>query len=246
MRQRRGRRAWGGRRAWYVRAALGGNRTAPLFRLRALLAGAAVAALAGSLAACGGESSSGGEEAAGRYPVKVTTTELPTRQRLGETALLRLGVRNTGERAVPALTVTISVGGRLGRASSLPFAIHDPQPGLAQPDRPVWVLAANYPKLAGSDEPGGAQSANQKTFDFGRLEPGETVEAVWKLSAVREGRYDLLYTVAAGLEGRAKAVTAAGTQPGGSFAVKISSVPQNTEVTDSGRVVEIQKPKRSE
>jgi hypothetical protein len=200
--------------------------------------------LVGTVAACGEGSSSGDEEVAGRYPVKVVTAELPTKQRLGETVLLRLGARNAGERAVPALTVTISVGGRLGRASSLPFAIHDPQPGLAQPDRPVWVLADRYPKLAGSTEPAGAQSANQKTFDFGRLEPGDTVEAVWKLSAVREGRYDLLYTIDAGLEGRAKAVTARGARPGGSFAVRISSAPPSTEVTDSGRVVEIPKRKR--
>ena len=153
--------------------------------------------------------------------------------------LQKLGVRNAGVRSVPALSMTISVGGRAGRTSSLPFTIHDPQPGLAQPDRPVWVLAATYPRLAGSAEPGGAQSANQKTFNFGRLEPDETVEAVWKLSAVKEGRFPLLYSVDASLGGEAKAVTNGGTRPGGSFDVEISSVPQDTEVTDSGRVVEI-------
>lgn len=194
----------------------------------------------GSLAACGGESSSGdAREAAGEYPVKVVTAKFPTAQRLGETVLLRLGVRNTGREAVPTLTVTISIGGREGRTSSFPFTINEPQPDLAQPDRPVWVLSAGYPKLAGSSKPGGAQSANQKTFNFGRLEPGDKVEAVWKLSAVKEGRFTVLYSVDAGLEGKAKAVTAAGAQPGGSFAVRISSVPQDTEVTDSGRVVEI-------
>jgi hypothetical protein len=198
-----------------------------------------VAALAGTLAACGGESSSGDAEAGGEYAVKVVRAEFPTEQKLGETVLLRLGVRNTGDQAVPALTMTISVGGRQGRTSSLPFTIHDPQPGLAQPDRPVWVLAATYPRLAGSSEPGGAQSANQKTFNFGRLGPDDTVEAVWKLSAVKEGRFPLLYSVDAGLGGEAKAVTGGGTQPGGSFAVEISSVPQDVEVTDSGQVVEI-------
>jgi len=198
-----------------------------------------VAVLATSLVACGDDSSSGEGEASGKYPVKVVTAEFPTEQKLGETVLLKLGVRNTGERAVPALTMTISVGGRAGRTSSLPFTIHDPQPGLAQPDRPVWVLAATYPRLVGSTEPGGAQSANQKTFNFGRLKPGETVEAVWKLSAVKEGRFPLLYSVDASLGGAAKAVTDGGARPGGSFAVEISSVPQDTEVTDSGQVVEI-------
>lgn len=217
-----------------------GNRTASRFRLRVLFACAATATLVGSLAACGGESSSGDAgEAAGEYPVKVVTAKFPTAQRLGETVLLRLGVRNTGREAVPALTVTISIGGREGRTSSFPFTINEPQPDLAQPDRPVWVLSAGYPRPVGSSKPGGAQSANQKTFNFGRLKPGDKVEAVWKLSAVKEGRFTVLYSVDAGLEGKAKAVTAAGAQPGGSFAVRISSVPQDTEVTDSGRVVEI-------
>ncbi len=195
--------------------------------------------LTAALAACGDDSSSD-DDPSGEFPVKVVTAKFPTEQRLGETVLLRLGVRNTGERAVPVLTMTISVGGHAGRTSSLPFTIHDPQPGLAQPDRPVWVLAATYPRLAGSTEPGGAQSANQKTFNFGRLEPDETVEAVWKLSAVKEGRFPLLYSVDAGLGGEAKAVTDGGTQPGGSFAVEISSVPQEVEVTDDGQIVEIE------
>lgn len=191
------------------------------------------------MAACGGDSSTGPDEASGKYPVKVVTAEFPTEQRLGETVLLKLGARNTGEKTVPALTMTISVGGREGRSSSLPFTINDPQPDLAQPDRPVWVLAAKYPKLAGSSEPGGTQSANQKTFNFGRLKPGDTVEAVWKLSAVKEGNFNLLYSIDVGLNGAAKAVTGGDTQPGGSFAVEISSVPPETEVTDDGRVVEI-------
>lgn len=220
---------------------MGGNRTASRFRLRAFLVGVAATALAGTVSACGDDSSSAPGEAAGKYPVKVVTAEFPTAQRLGETVLLRLGVRNTGEKAVPALTMTISVGGKEGRASSLPFTIRNPQPDLAQPDRPVWVLAAKYPKLAGSSTPGGAQSANQKTFNFGRLKPGATVEAIWKLSAVKEGPFTLLYSVDAGLNGEAKAVTSRGTQPGGSFAVEISSALPETEVTDSGQIVEIER-----
>jgi hypothetical protein len=193
------------------------------------------------VSACGGEGSSDAGEPAGTYRAKVTTAEFPTAQRLGQTALMRLGVRNTGRRTIPALVVTVSIAGREGRTSSLPFAIHDPQPGLAQPDRPVWVLSAGYPKRAGDPVPGGAQSFNQKTFDLGTLEPGETTEWVWKLSAVRTGRYTLLYGVDVGLRGTAKAETATGVEPGGSFAVNISSVTPDTIVTDSGEVVTIPK-----
>ena len=200
-------------------------------------AGAVVAPLTLFLAACGSESSSGSGEAEGTYPVKVVTAEFPTEQRLGETTLLQLGVRNTGKKTVPALTMTISVGGEEGRNSTLPFGYRDPQPGLAQPDRPVWVLAARYPKLAGSSEPAGAETSGRKTFDFGPLKPGASVEAVWKLSAVKKGAFDLLYEIGAGLGGKAKAETAAGTEAGGSFAVKVTDVPPETVVTDSGEVV---------
>ena len=192
-----------------------------------------------ALTACGEESSSDANETAGNYPVKVVTAEFPSKQRLGETTLLRLGVRNTGRKTLPALTVTISVGGKEGRDSTLPFGYRDPQPGLAQPDRPVWVLSARYPKANGSPEPAGAETSSPKTFDFGPLKPGATTEAVWKLNAVKTGDFELFYEVGAGLGGSAKAETAAGTEAGGSFAVKVTEVPPDTEVTDNGEVVEI-------
>lgn len=200
---------------------------------------AAVATL--SLAACGGsESSSDSNEAAGKYPVKIVTAEFPAEQRLGETTLLRLGVRNTGHKTLPALTVTISVGGKEGRDSTLPFGYRDPAPGLAQPDRPVWVLSARYPKANGSTETAGAETSSPKTFAFGPLKPGKTTEAVWKLNAVKSGKYDLFYEVGAGLGGAGRAETAPGTEAGGSFSAEIGSAPPETEVTDSGEVVEIQ------
>jgi hypothetical protein len=196
-----------------------------------------------SLAACGGGSSSDANEAGGTYRVQVTKAEFPTSQRLGQTSLLRIGVRNAAAKTVPALTVTVSIAGREGQTSSLPFGIHDPRPGLAQPDRPVWVLSAGYPKLAGSSSPGGATTSSPKTFDFGPLKPGATTDAVWKLSAVKSGSYTLLYGIDAGLSGGAKAKTAGGVAPGGSFRVEISTLTPETEVNDKGEVVEIEKPK---
>jgi hypothetical protein len=190
-----------------------------------------------SLASCGEESSSNANEAGGTYPVKVVTAEFPTEQRLGETTLLRLGVRNAGRKTLPALTVTITVGGEEGRNSALPFGYRDPQPGIAQPDRPVWVLSARYPKVDGSSKPGGAETSNLKTFDFGPLKPGATTEAVWKLNAVRTGSHELFYGIGAGQGGKAKAETAAGTKAGGSFSVRVTEVPPDTVVTDSGEVV---------
>ena len=99
------------------------------------------------------------------------------------------------------------------------------------------MLAQGYPRLAGSSDPGGATTSNRKTFSFGPLKPGATTEAVWKLSAVKAGRFTVVYRIAAGLSGSAKAETN-GVAAGGSFATEISAVPPDTEVTDDGEVVE--------
>jgi hypothetical protein len=200
-------------------------------------------AVAVLLAACG-ESSSDANEPSGTYRVQVTEASFPTKQRLGQTSLLQLGIRNSGKKTIPALTVTITVAGKAGRDSSLPFGIHDPQVGLAQSDRPVWVLSQGYPRLAGSSEPGGATTSNRKTFSFGPLKAGQTTAAVWKLSAVKAGKFNLLYRIDAGLSGSAKAETDNGAIPGGSFATEITQELPETEVTDNGEVVEI-KPSKS-
>lgn len=195
-------------------------------------------AAAALLSGCGG-SSSDANEPAGAYQVEVTEASFPARQRLGQTSLLRLGVRNTGEKTVPALSVTIRIAGKAGKASSLPFAIHDPTPGLARAERPVWVLAETYPRFVGSSQPGGAETSNGRTFDFGPLKPGATTSAVWKLSAVRAGRYALLYRVDAGLSDEVTAETGSGAVPGGSIVAVITPKLPETEVRDNGEIVEI-------
>ncbi|HEX5983222.1 MAG TPA: hypothetical protein VFY69_03350 [Solirubrobacterales bacterium] len=195
--------------------------------------------MAALIGACGGDDSSGREEPTGTFPVKVTEARFPAVQELGQTSLLRLGIRNTGDRTVPGLSVTFTIAGKRGVTSSLPFGVNDPQPELAQPDRPVWVLAETYPRLSGSSEPGGASTSNRKTFGFGEVEPGETVRAVWKLSAVRAGKFTLLYEVNAGPGGAAKARTDGGVAPGGSFTAEITDQLPETEVTDDGEIVEI-------
>lgn len=196
-------------------------------------------AVAALLAACG-ESSSDSNERAGTYRLDVVDASFPADQRLGQTSLMRLAVRNAGDETVPTLTVTISIGGKAGAQSSLPFAVHDAQRGLAQADRPVWVLSETYPRFAGSSEPGGASTSNRKTFAFGPLKPGATATAIWKLSAVKAGDWTVAYIVGAGLGEQVKAETASGGQPGGTFVAEVSSELPETEVTDDGEVVEIQ------
>jgi hypothetical protein len=210
-------------------------------RLRVAAVGVAGAALAALLAACGSTDPAPNAEVEARhtYHLAVVRAELPTKQQLGQTSLLRIRVRNTGSSTVPAVAITPSIAGKEGEDSTLAFGVRDPQPGLSFPDRPVWVLAQGYPRRGGSSEPAGAETSGGKTFDFGALKAGEATEGVWKLSAVRTGRYTLKYTVGGSLGGAAKTVSAGGGRPGGSFDVTISSRVPDTEVTDSGRVVKV-------
>jgi hypothetical protein len=186
------------------------------------------------VAGCGGGGSrQDANEPSGKFPVKIVTSSFPTRQRLAQTSNLQIGVRNTGNKTVPALAITISIDKNAVHS----FSYYDPQPGLADPDRPVWVLENGYPKLAGQTGSAGAETANDKTYDFGPLKPGKTTEAVWKVTPVRGGIYTIDYEVDAGLNGKAKAVTADGSPVTGSFAVKISTTPPQTEVNGKGQVI---------
>jgi hypothetical protein len=215
-------------------------------RLRAIATGFTALAVAALLAACGGGDSSASDEPSGTFQVKVTEAKFPTVQQLGQTSLLQLAIRNTGDRTVPGLAVGFTIAGERGESSSLPFGVSDPQPELAQPDRPVWVLSSTYPRLQGSSDPGGTSTSSPKTFSFGPLEPGETTKAVWKLSAVRAGKFTLLYRIDAGLGGEAKAETDGGVAPGGSFSTEITDRLPETEVNDSGEIVEIKQGKKDE
>jgi hypothetical protein len=197
------------------------------------------------LAACGGGERQDVDEPSGEFPVSIVTSQFPTRQRLAQTSFLRLGVRNSGDHTIPDLAITIYVDPDAIR----PFSIRDKQANLSAPDRPVWILENDYPKLAG---PGtsladldkaptaGAETANSKTFAFGPLGPGDEIDAAWKVTPVRDGDFTLHYRVDAGLGGKAKAVTSDDSPPTGEFAVRISSTPPQTRVNGQGEVVQIQ------
>jgi hypothetical protein len=130
-----------------------------------------------------------------------------------------------------------------------PFSVISDQPGLAIPSRPVWILEQGYPLLAG-EEPGpgppgeiaaasGAIAVQTNTFAFGPLEPGESIDMVWKVTPVQIGTYTVHYRVAAGLQGNAVAVTDDGSDPEGEFIVQIAEAPEQTRVNDAGEVVPI-------
>lgn len=235
-------------RAWYVPRALGetGTKAAGGRRRRTLGAALATAIAALTLTACGG----GGErqdadEPEGDFPVEVSAAQFPNRQRLAETTDLKLAVENTGTDEIPELAVTIFVDDGTGAVSSGAggqgsFSIRSEQPGLANPSRPVWILENKYPRIEGEAEPLGSSpgtTAQTNTFAFGPLAAGEVREMIWRVTPVQGGTYTLNYGIAAGLHGKAKAVTADGAAPEGKFVVTISTKPPQARVDDEGKVV---------
>lgn len=201
----------------------------------AFLAFVAAAALA--LAACGSEERQDENEPEGEFEVEVLEAKFPTRQRLAETSDLIIEVENTGEETVPQLAYTIFTDEGLADGS---FSIRSDQPGLANPNRPVWVLENKYPRLAGMPRPTGLSGglrAQTNTFSFGPLDPGESQTAIWRVTPVQSGTYTLSYIISGGLSGKAKAVTASGDEAQGEFVVTITDKPPRTRVNDKGRIV---------
>jgi hypothetical protein len=131
------------------------------------------------------------------------------------------------------------------------FSVLSDQPDLAIPSRPVWILEQGYPRIAGTEAgappegeiagSGGAETAQTNTFSFGPLDPNETTEILFRVTAVQDGTYTVHYRIAAGLQGKAVAVNEDGSVPEGEFVVRISDVPPQTRVDDAGNVVPIKK-----
>jgi hypothetical protein len=226
--------------------------------------GFAVAVMAIGVASCGGGGRQDADEPEGNFPVQIVSADFPSKQQLAKNTDLTLSVANTGDKTIPDLAITIftssnastsasgssttgtSTGGTTTSAASqeLPqaqgsFSVRSEQEGLAIPFRPVWILEEGFPKLAGQTASAGAEAAQTDTYSFGSLPPNQTRAMVWNVTPVHAGTYTVHYRVAAGLQGKAKAVTADGSVPEGEFVVRISSAPPQTRVNDAGQVVPI-------
>lgn len=186
-------------------------------------------------AGCGGgkEGQFPGEKA-GDYPVEIIQASFKPSQTVAETYDLVIAARNSGDKTIPALSATLNLP---GDGSTLAFAYRDRQPDLAWSQRPVWVLEEGYPKLAGTVGRGGAETANLRTFSFGELPPGDTANMVWRVTALKPGRFRLAWDLAAGLGVDVNAVDARGDRPGGSIPVRIGNKPRLTRIDENGRVV---------
>lgn len=229
--------------------------------------GLAAALLALGVASCGGGGRQDTNEPEGNFPVQILSANFPSKQRLAQNTNLTLSVQNTGDKTIPDLAITIFTSSNADTPTSEPasgtgattttpgseggsgtgdlpqaqgsFSVRSEQPGLAIPFRPVWILEEGYPKLAGQTASAGAEAAQTDTFSFGSLGPNQTRAMVWNLTPVQAGTFTVQYRVAAGLQGKAKAVTADGSVPEGEFVVRISSAAPQTRVNDAGQVVPI-------
>lgn len=195
-----------------------------------------------ALAACGSGTRQDAHEPNGKFQVQANAS-WTTSQRLSQHTQLVITARNTGTKTVPNLAVTITDGNpsdpHLGTRAQ---AFQEPldMPGLASQSRPVWVVD-QAPGPCGyschNGGPGAAVTAYSNTWALGSLAPGKSVTFDWHLTAVKPGTHYVYWRVAAGLNGKAKAVTANGGPPHGSFTVSVAKAPAQAYVDNNGKVV---------
>jgi hypothetical protein len=231
------RQAW-----WYVPPAL----SAWSSRTCGIIAGVG-ATLA--LSACGGGANQAASEPSGKFPVTIGTARFPTSQKLSQHTHLVISVHNSGRKAIPDVAVTIcnvTCGYPAPKgegSSSQAFAADINQSYLANPSRPLWVVergpgACSFSCHNGGQ--GGAVTAYSNTWALGRLAPGHTARFDWAVTAVQAGKHVLAWEVAAGLNGKAKAVLTNGSPPHGTFAVHVSRAPAQSYVDNNGQIVTTQ------
>jgi hypothetical protein len=170
------------------------------------------------MAGCGGGESQDKSEKSATYDVDVVAADFPTDQSISSSAELTIDVKNTGDRAIPDLAVSLDG-----------ISAANDQPGLADARQPVWIIA---------DSPTAADTAYDFTWTVGKLDAGATKSLAWRLTPATPGTHTLTWTVAAGLHGKAKARAKGGGLPTGKFTVRVSDAPaQATVDPDTGAVV---------
>ncbi len=198
------------------------------------------------LAACGQGTPQNAAEPHGKFQVAVNTATFPTAQKIAQKSDLVIEVRNSGSKTIPDLAVTLcnvtcAYPGANGNGTSVQaFAQSDNQPYLANSSRPIWIVDRGPGPCGYSCHNGGRGAyvtAYANTWAAGRLKPGKSVRFDWVVTAVTPGHHVVAWQVAAGLNGRAKAILSGGAKPHGTFTVDINSAPQQSYVNNNGQIV---------
>lgn len=231
--------------------------TRSLLHLRGRPLGALVAALAGSaaLAACGGGQRQDVAEKAHDYTVQVTSASFPAAQSLSQHTHMQITIKNVSGAAIPNLAVTVcnvtcAYPAAPGEgSSSAAFAATLTQSDLANPSRPIWVIDKPPGACSGrsgyscaNGGAGGDASAYANTWNYGRLAAGASATFDWAVTAVTPGRHTLAWVIAAGLNGKARAVLSGGGAVQGTFTVQITGRPAQSYVNNNGQIVTTQAP----
>ncbi len=170
---------------------------------------AAVAATLG-LAGCGGAERRDAGDADATYTVAVQRASFPAQQQLAQRTALVIAVRNTGDRAIPDLVVTVrGFTDRSGGARD------------ADPSRDLWIV---------DRAPAEAGTALDDAWSAGRLEPGGSTTLRWELTPVVPGRHALRYEIAPGFAGAARAQLAGGDVPRGTLSARVTDQPAAARV----------------
>jgi hypothetical protein len=198
------------------------------------------------VAACGGGERQDAHEPNGKFRVQVTDASFPTTQRLAQQTHLVINIRNTGNKTIPNVAVSIcnvtcSSSASSGEGTSVAaFAQSLNQQYLANQSRPVWIVNRGPGKCGYSCASGGAGAgvtAYSNTWALGSLKPGRSLHFAWAVTAVEPGKHVVAWQVAAGLNGKARAVLSDGTRPQGTFLVHIGTQPQQSYVNNNGQIV---------
>jgi hypothetical protein len=185
-----------------------------------------------ALAGCGGGERQDENEPEGDFPVEVVRATFPEKQKLAKSSDMVVTVRNAGNDTIPNIAVTVNG-----------FDKRKANPELADPSRPVFALNGVQVKIAGFPEakdasPRGCDTAYVNTWACGPLKPKEQRTFRWSVTAVQAGNFKVDWRVAAGLDGKAKAVAAGGgPAPRGQFSGTISDVAPDVRVADDGKTI---------
>jgi hypothetical protein len=180
-------------------------------------------------AGCGGGNPQDVNEPKGKFPIQVVRATFPPSQRIAQNSELVIAVRNAGRKKVPNVAVSILSAEANAPAEAQAFEEASSEPGLAESSRPVWVV---------NQGPPGGVTAYTNTWALGTLRPGQVRTFVWKVTAVKSGIHSIKYKVAAGLNGKARAVVPGSDQePAGQFTIRIASKPANARVGENGQVI---------
>jgi hypothetical protein len=164
--------------------------------------------------------------------VEVVEAKFPEAQKLAKSSDLVVTLRNAGKKTIPNITVTVNG-----------FDKRKKNPDLADPNRPVFALNGVQVEIAGFPEakdasPRGCDTAYVNTWACGPLRPNQQKTFRWSVTAVQAGDFNVNWAVAAGLDGKAKAVAmGGGPAPRGSFSGTISNEAPDVRVADDGSTI---------